>query len=622
FDGQLITEQGIRGQVLQGPEASERLDNRAIWLMVNAHLVRAEKRRGATWFELAHDRLIEPVRMDNAAWREDHLSALQRQAAVWGSQGRPADLLLRGEALEEAERWADAHPDELTRSERDFLAECRNARTIRQSRRNRTLAVSATIISGIVITAFFVSLGFFFRANNEAIRAREAAAEAVLAKEKAEARAIQRANALEVAREALQTQEAYLEAQLQELASATPVIEPTAATSTPRPTGTPSSQLTPAPRPTPTITRAVAPTLSPGQEATAAVEVLQQQLAYVRATQTSLPPDDESPFLYGFFDPGGEYLMRQAGVTGWILYPTLVNEPPQNLTSLTNEGFGVLVELNWGYNPNGTLPHETLYSDFADLCEKWVSQSQGVSHWIIGHEPNKRSRRPGFGTPNEQAITPRMYAEAFRQVRAAIRSVPGHENDQIITAAVAPWNVETTYGADPKGMYDANPTGNWIEYFRDMLLALEGDVDGIALTTATHRVNLTTVDTYITSEEKRWPDLFPETGGAYFHFRAYRDFMHAIPGSMRYLPVYITKADQDSDPLTGATWFKQNLGWVQDAYAEINDWNSDPNNQKIRALLLYRWRTEIEGGDRWGISRNEGVLQDFMQALQHRYRWR
>ena len=98
-DRQLINEGGIRGQVLMGEEQSQGLDNNAIWLLVNAHLVRAEQRRGATWFELAHDRLIEPVRTDNAAWFDAHLSTLQRQAALWQQESRPAGLLLQDEAL-------------------------------------------------------------------------------------------------------------------------------------------------------------------------------------------------------------------------------------------------------------------------------------------------------------------------------------------------------------------------------------------------------------------------------------------------------------------------------------------------------------------------------------------
>src|SRR5256885_11859523 len=86
---QLITPQDIRGQVLQGEGQSQGLDNRAIRALIDAYLVRAEKRRGATWFELAHDRLIEPIRKDNAAWNAAHLSQLQIQADLWDTRSRP-----------------------------------------------------------------------------------------------------------------------------------------------------------------------------------------------------------------------------------------------------------------------------------------------------------------------------------------------------------------------------------------------------------------------------------------------------------------------------------------------------------------------------------------------------
>jgi len=155
-DHRLITEQGIRGQALQGQAQSQGLDNRAIWPLVDAHLVRAEKRRGATWFELAHDRLIDPVRANNAAWWAANLSAVQRQAALWEDQNRPSGLLLRDQALEEAEAWAKNHEHELTDVEREFLTECQAARAIaerdrRQSRRIRWLAVGATIFAIIAV---------------------------------------------------------------------------------------------------------------------------------------------------------------------------------------------------------------------------------------------------------------------------------------------------------------------------------------------------------------------------------------------------------------------------------------------------------------------------------------
>jgi len=68
FEHQLITEQRIRGQVLQGPQESQGLENVAVQALANTHLVRAERRRGLTLFELTHDRLIDPILADNRAW--------------------------------------------------------------------------------------------------------------------------------------------------------------------------------------------------------------------------------------------------------------------------------------------------------------------------------------------------------------------------------------------------------------------------------------------------------------------------------------------------------------------------------------------------------------------------
>ncbi|MCP4289639.1 MAG: hypothetical protein GY792_35330, partial [Gammaproteobacteria bacterium] len=173
FNSQLITEQGIRGQVLRGPEQSQGLENTAIDPLVDAHLVRAENRRGATWYELAHDRLIAPVRKNNVKWFRVHLSPLQRQAALWESQSRSGGLLLRGEALEKAERWAADYQNELTPTERDFLEACREARSIaererRQARRIRWLAIGATILGIAAMIAFFVA--YYQRAEAERLR--------------------------------------------------------------------------------------------------------------------------------------------------------------------------------------------------------------------------------------------------------------------------------------------------------------------------------------------------------------------------------------------------------------------------------------------------------------------
>lgn len=184
FDRQLITEQGIRGQVLMEPDKSRGLSNVAIRQFEDAHLVRADERRGATWFELAHDRLIEPIRASNRDWFKANLSAVQQQAELWERQGRPDGLLLRGKALEEAETWAQAHTKEMTPTEQAFLSECRQARLIKekeekQNRRIRWLAIGATALSIIALIGIVVALLALWQLGGSLQETEDARAEAV-----------------------------------------------------------------------------------------------------------------------------------------------------------------------------------------------------------------------------------------------------------------------------------------------------------------------------------------------------------------------------------------------------------------------------------------------------------
>jgi preprotein translocase subunit YajC len=177
FEHHLITQQGIRNQIVQGPIESAGLPNEIIAQLIDARLVRAEKRRGVVWFELAHDRLIEPVKKDNEAWREAHLSLLQRQAAMWVDQNRPDGLLLSGHALHEAEQWARQHEADVTPYEREFLKECQEARARaeRERRRNQIILVLAIV----AIIAFLVAIVFFFVARWERDRANQARQELI-----------------------------------------------------------------------------------------------------------------------------------------------------------------------------------------------------------------------------------------------------------------------------------------------------------------------------------------------------------------------------------------------------------------------------------------------------------
>jgi WD40 repeat protein len=219
FENELITEQGFRGQVLMGQVQSEGLDNRVIRELVDTHLVRAEKRRGLTWYELTHDRLIGPLRKDNQRWFEANLSLLQRQASLWELNRQADHLLLRDEKLKDAEAWAAGHESELTSEDRNFLKASQEAQQLRDQaveleiekqraeerarratilRRLLIVAVLAAILAVfLAITAYYARQDAIFnenlaniesiKANNAAITANTSAAQAAIEKVTAEA---------------------------------------------------------------------------------------------------------------------------------------------------------------------------------------------------------------------------------------------------------------------------------------------------------------------------------------------------------------------------------------------------------------------------------------------------
>ena len=170
FEDRLITPQGWRNQVLQGPASAPKESPVLLAELMDAHLLRAETRRQAIWYELAHDRLIDPVRRDNAAWRESHLSPLERAALVWEREGKPDRLLFVGADLAAAEQHAVERQDASDPREREFLDASRRAdaqarkdvetaRALKRSaRRLRVTAIAMSILAVVSLVLFGTSL--------------------------------------------------------------------------------------------------------------------------------------------------------------------------------------------------------------------------------------------------------------------------------------------------------------------------------------------------------------------------------------------------------------------------------------------------------------------------------
>jgi hypothetical protein len=63
-----LTPGGTRGTAYRGTDSTGDIPNAAVDELENRHLIRAEWRAGARWYELTHDRLVGPVRVSNEAF--------------------------------------------------------------------------------------------------------------------------------------------------------------------------------------------------------------------------------------------------------------------------------------------------------------------------------------------------------------------------------------------------------------------------------------------------------------------------------------------------------------------------------------------------------------------------
>ena len=123
FEDVLITQHGFRSQTDSGPGEDPKKAYRCIQSLEKQHLVRSEPRLNRPWYELIHDRLIDPIRNDNAAWRaREGFGDIAHQARLWRA-GRSPDMLLTRNKLAEAVLWLGEHGRDAYDYERDFVRE-------------------------------------------------------------------------------------------------------------------------------------------------------------------------------------------------------------------------------------------------------------------------------------------------------------------------------------------------------------------------------------------------------------------------------------------------------------------------------------------------------------------
>jgi hypothetical protein len=288
--------------------------------------------------------------------------------------------------------------------------------------------------------------------------------------------------------------------------------------------------------------------------------------------------------IFGIHDPGGEWIIKRAGRSGYVVFTEAIGCNPNDLSGKDFDlGAPItsIVRLNNGYGTEGTIPLPAQYAAFAHRCANFVNGSHGANIWIIGNEINMRQEHP-----SDQEIHLEDYVSCFTLCRLAIKSV--QPNAVVIPQPFAPWNATM---------------GDWVDATSTMLnLIGPGNCDGIALHAYSHRHTPAQI-----VDEARMDPPFEDR---HYQFRVYRDLMNAIPAPFRSLPVYITESN------VGEPWRDENNGWVQAAYKEINEWNQQPDVQQIHALCLYRWPRY----DQWSFSDKQGVIDDFSDAMKNDYR--
>jgi WD40 repeat protein len=168
----LIIEGGggdARGQVQEGTRTWEELGEKTIQALRETHLVRAEHRRGFSWLELAHDRLIDPIRKNNAEWRR---SRLQQRLLRFAPIAVPValvifllvmlSLLLRtttlSDDLDRAEGTATSVANELTDAQASATSIAEKQPSINLSRK---LALQSAVLTKQPDLALLLSVEAF-----------------------------------------------------------------------------------------------------------------------------------------------------------------------------------------------------------------------------------------------------------------------------------------------------------------------------------------------------------------------------------------------------------------------------------------------------------------------------
>ena len=192
FERTLLTPALTRGTVFRGAATTGGIPNSVVKRLEELHVIRGEMRAGAYWYELTHDRLVEPILQSNRAWRaqlsqaEQMRDFLDSRAMQWAAAGRDHQRLLNDLELAEAERWLNGPggreagesvlmlvtASREDRQRKEALQAQEQAREqARIARRFRKMAISLGVASLLAVASLFFAMKLWSQAEENARRA-------------------------------------------------------------------------------------------------------------------------------------------------------------------------------------------------------------------------------------------------------------------------------------------------------------------------------------------------------------------------------------------------------------------------------------------------------------------
>jgi hypothetical protein len=163
FEYELITKQNFRSQTLHPPNTGG--PQQVLAHLEGGYLIRGDVRGSSTWYELAHDRLIMPVRASNETWRRDNLELWQAAAYTWNDNDRERAFLFPASELPMAYLRKEVPVPGLTELDQEFLrASLNHARQNGIGARTRsTLSVLAWVVVAETIAIIGLVIGLLVK---------------------------------------------------------------------------------------------------------------------------------------------------------------------------------------------------------------------------------------------------------------------------------------------------------------------------------------------------------------------------------------------------------------------------------------------------------------------------